>query len=163
MTFGTFSLTINMEAVKTTLDGSCSRILTLQAGVTVGIHRQAFLTSNMPWTTAGTLGKAVSWNVADLIIILKISSIALPFENFFIRPSLYGTYYGMVMSVQVSVRPSDSPSVRVSVRPFFSYMLWNIELKFCTWLCFYVLQIKFECRHYALVFERVMLLCELRI
>ena len=30
------------------------------------------------------------------------------------------------------------PSVRVSVRPFsalFSYMLWHIELKFCTWLC----------------------------
>ena len=40
--------------------------------------------------------------------------------------------------------PSDSPSglhpsVRVSVRPFsalFSYILWHIELKFCTWLQF---------------------------
>ena len=31
----------------------------------------------------------------------------------FIRPSSDGTYYGMVMSV----RPSGSPSVRVSVRP----------------------------------------------
>ena len=28
-------------------------------------------------------------------------------------------------------------------------MLWHIELKFCTWLCFNVLQIKFECRHFA--------------
>ena len=25
-------------------------------------------------------------------------------------------------------------------------MLWHIELKFCIWLCFTVLQIKFECR-----------------
>ena len=55
--------------------------------------------------------------------------------------------------VRPGLRPSDSPSglrpsVRVSVRPFsalFSYMLWHIELKFCTWLCFNVLQIKFEC------------------
>ena len=31
----------------------------------------------------------------------------------FIRPSSDGTYYGIVMSV----RPSDSPSVRLSVRP----------------------------------------------
>ena len=27
----------------------------------------------------------------------------------------------------------------------FSYMLWHIELKFCIWLCFTVIQIKFEC------------------
>ena len=49
------------------------------------------------------------------------------------------------------------PSVRPSVRPFsalFSYMLWHIELKFCTWLCFNVLQIKFECRHFASIFIR---------
>ena len=73
------------------------------------------------------------------------------------------------------VRPSGSPSVHpsvrlsvrpVSVRPFsalFSYMLWHIELKFCTWLCFDVLQIKFDCRHFASIFEGVMPLCELRI
>ena len=30
----------------------------------------------------------------------------------------------------------------------FSYMLWHIELKFCIWLCFTVLQIKFECRQF---------------
>ena len=68
----------------------------------------------------------------------------------FIRPSSDGTYYGMVMSV----------------RPFstlFSFMLWHIELKFCTWLCFNVLQIKFECHYFASIFEGVMPLCELRI
>ena len=27
-------------------------------------------------------------------------------------------------------------------------MLWHIELKFCIWLCFSVLQIKFECRQF---------------
>ena len=67
--------------------------------------------------------------------------------------------------------PSGSPSVRlsvrlVSVRPFsalFSYMLWHIELKFCTWLYFDVLQIKFDCRHFVSIFEGVMPLCELRI
>ena len=31
------------------------------------------------------------------------------------------------------------------------YMLWQIELKFCIWLCFYVLQIMFKCRHSASV------------
>ena len=59
----------------------------------------------------------------------------------FIRPSSDGTYYGMVMSV----------------RPFsalFSYMLWHNELKFCTWLCFNVLQIKFEYRDFASIFIR---------
>ena len=34
-----------------------------------------------------------------------------------IRPSSDGTYYGMVMSVHPSVRPSRSPSVRLSVHP----------------------------------------------
>ena len=98
--------------------------------------------------------------------------------SIFIRPSSDGTYYGMVMSVRpglrptlrpsvrLSVRPSNSPSVRVSVRMFstlFSYMLWHIELKFCTSLCFNVLQIKFEWRHFASIFEGVMPLLELRI
>ena len=69
-------------------------------------------------------------------------------------------------SVRLSVRPSVRPSVRVSVRQFstlFSNMLWHIELKFCTWLCFTVLQIKFECRQFASSFVGVMLLLELRI
>ena len=45
----------------------------------------------------------------------------------------------------------------------FSYMLWHIELKFCIWLCFTVLQIKFECRQFASIFVGVMPLLELRI
>ena len=90
--------------------------------------------------------------------VLQIKFECHHFASIFIRPSSDGTYYGMVMSVRVSVRPS--------VRPFsalFSYMLWHIELKFCTWLCFNVLQIKFECHHFASIFEGVMPLCELRI
>ena len=43
----------------------------------------------------------------------------------------------------------------------FSYMLWHIEFKFCIWLCFNVLQSKFECRHFASIFVGVMPLCEL--
>ena len=81
-----------------------------------------------------------------------------------VRPGLHP---GLRPSVHPSVRPSVRLSVRpVSVRPFsalFSYMLWHIELKFCTWLCFDVLQIKFDCRHFASIFEGVMPLCELRI
>ena len=45
----------------------------------------------------------------------------------------------------------------------FSFMLWHIDFKFCIWLCFYVPQSKFECRHFASVFVWVMPLCELRI
>ena len=42
-------------------------------------------------------------------------------------------------------------------------MLWHIELKFCIWLCFTVLQIQFECRQFASIFVGVMPLLELRI
>ena len=45
----------------------------------------------------------------------------------------------------------------------FSYIFWHIKLKFCTWRCFKVPQIKFECRYFASIFEGVMPLCELRI
>ena len=43
----------------------------------------------------------------------------------------------------------------------FSYMLWHIELKFYIWLCYIVLQIKFECRQFPSIFVGVMLLLEL--
>ena len=70
-------------------------------------------------------------------------------------------------SVRPGLRPSDYPSVRrVSVRQFstlFSYMLWHIELKFCIWLCFTVLQFKFKCRQFASTFVGVMPLLELRL
>ena len=42
-------------------------------------------------------------------------------------------------------------------------MLWHIELKFCIWLCFNVLQIKFECLQFPSIFVGVMPLLELRI
>ena len=45
----------------------------------------------------------------------------------------------------------------------FSYMLWHMELKFCLWLCFTVLQIKFECHQFASIFVGVMPLLEIRI
>ena len=45
----------------------------------------------------------------------------------------------------------------------FSYTLWHIELKFCIWLCFTVLQIKFECCQFQVVFDGVIPLLELRI
>ena len=63
-----------------------------------------------------------------------------------------------------SVRPGLRPSVRVSVRQFstlFSNMLWHIELKFCIWLCFTVLQFKFEWGQFPSSFEGVMPLLEL--
>ena len=44
-----------------------------------------------------------------------------------------------------------------------SYMLWHIELKFCIWLYFTVMQIKFECRLFASIFVGAMPLLELRI
>ena len=91
--------------------------------------------------------------LSGLSEISKINRLTGHHYNFyiFIRPSSDGTNYGMVMSARPSVRPP--------VRPFsalFSYMLWHNELKFCTWLCFNVLQIKFECRHFASIFEGVM-------
>ena len=45
----------------------------------------------------------------------------------------------------------------------FSYMLWNIELKFYIWLCFTVLHIKFECHQFASIFVGAMSLLGLRI
>ena len=42
-------------------------------------------------------------------------------------------------------------------------MLWHIELKFCIWLRLTILQIKFECRQFSLMFVGVMPLLELRI
>ena len=44
-----------------------------------------------------------------------------------------------------------------------SFLSWHIELKVCTWLCYTVLQIKFECCQFASIFVGVMPLLELRI
>ena len=53
--------------------------------------------------------------------------------------------------------------LKIQFSALFSFMLWHIELKFCIWLCFTMLQIKFECRQFASIFVGVMPLLELRI
>ena len=53
--------------------------------------------------------------------------------------------------------------LEIQFSALFSYMLWHIELKFCTWLCSNVLQIKCECRQFVSIFVGVMPLLELRI
>ena len=45
----------------------------------------------------------------------------------------------------------------------FSYTLWHIELKFCIWLCFTALQIKFQCCQFLSIFVGVMPLLKRRI
>ena len=45
----------------------------------------------------------------------------------------------------------------------FSYMLWHIELKCCTWICFTEKQIKFKFRQFASISVGVMPLLKLRI
>ena len=83
-----------------------------------------------------------------------------------VRPSARFSYYTSVLRRVLLWYGDVHPGLRPSVRTFsalFSYMLWHIELKFCIWLCFNVLQIKFECRHFASIFEGVMPLCELGI
>ena len=102
----------------------------------------------------------MSWNFAhDFVLMYYRSSLSVVTLRQFLYARRDVLWYG-------DVRPSVRPSVRVSVRPFsalFSYMLWHIELKFCIWLCFTVLQIKFECRQFASIFVGVMPLLELRI
>ena len=91
------------------------------------------------WLSLGYI-KIISFNFWFLLAI-------------FIRPSSDGTYYGMVMSV----RPSGSPSVRPSqFSALFSYMLWDIELKFCVSLYFDARKSKFECHQFPSIFAGVM-------
>ena len=88
--------------------------------------------------------------------------------RFFIRPSSDGTYYGMAMSVRPGLRrPSVRPTLRPGLRPpvfrTFLIQVWHIELKFCIWLCFTVLQIKFECRQFPSILVGDMPLLKCRI
>ena len=48
----------------------------------------------------------------------------------------------------------------VTMHQFFCILHWHIELKFYTWLCLNVLQIKFECRQFPSIFVGVKLLLE---
>ena len=68
-------------------------------------------------------------------------------------------------SVRPGLHPSVRPSVRVSIRPsvrpsqfsaLYSYMLWDIELKFCVSLYFHARKIKFECHQFPSIFAGVM-------
>ena len=99
----------------------------------------------------------LSWNFAyDFVLMCHRSSLSVLTLCWFLKELSLFLYTRLQMGhIMVWWCPSGSPSVRVSVRPFstlFSYMLWHIELKFCTSLCFYVLQIKFECSHFASIF-----------
>ena len=67
-------------------------------------------------------------------------------------------------SIFVGVMPLlELRILKIQFSALFSYILWYIELKFCIWLCFTLLQIKFECRQFASIFVGVMPLLELRI
>ena len=56
-------------------------------------------------------------------------------------------------SVRVSVRPSVRPS---QFSALFSYMLWDIELKFCLSLYYDARKSKFECHQFPSIFDGVM-------
>ena len=102
----------------------------------------------------------MSWNFAhDFVLMYYRSSLSVVTLRQFLYARRDVLWYG-------DVRPSVRLSIRVSIRPFsalFSYMLWHIELKFCTWLCSNVLQIKLECRQFASSFVGVMPLLKLRL
>ena len=60
-------------------------------------------------------------------------------------------------SVRVSVRPSVHPSVRPSqFSAVFSYMLWDIKLKFCASLYFDARKIKIKYHQFPSIFAGVM-------
>ena len=93
------------------------------------------------------------------------------------------TYWAQILHMTLFYRIYRSSSSAVNLRlclwelcPFwnleywkytvfctFLIMLWHIELKFCIWLCFTVLQIMCEWRQFASIFVGVMHLLELRI
>ena len=125
---------------------------------------KATVDSTMPMEDRTTSRVQEALVIFSLLIAIFVSGQCIKFINYytpvFRRDVLW---YG---DARPSVRPSVRLSVRVSVHPFsalFSFMLWHIELEFCTWLCFNVLQIKFECRQYPSIFVGVMPLLELRI
>ena len=82
-------------------------------------------------------------------------------------------YHFILMHVRASWNAMNFCQFLLELCPFltsnmqfsalFSYMLWDIELKFCIWLCLIVILIKFECRSFASFFVGVMPLFELRI
>ena len=75
------------------------------------------------------------------------------------------TYQVRVLSICFNIwrsyalfRTSNAGNTQFSL--LFSYMLWHMELKFCIWLCYTVLQIKSECRQFASILVGLMPLLE---
>ena len=90
-----------------------------------------------------------SWNLVHhfLLLYYRSSLSVVTLRQFLKELCLFGTWN--IGIVQFSA--------------LFSYVLWHIELKFCIWLCFTVLQIKFECRQFPSIFVGDMPLSECRI
>ena len=79
----------------------------------------------------------------------------------------YTTDQVRVSSISVNFCKSYAPfgtenTGNTQFSALFTSILWHIELKFYTWLCFTVLQIKLECRQFASIFVEVMPLLGLR-
>ena len=75
----------------------------------------------------------------------------------FIRPSSDGTYYGMVMSVRPSLRPS--------VTIFRTFLLHALTCwaEICVSLYFNAHKIKFECHQFPSIFARVIALLNFKL
>ena len=91
----------------------------------------------------------LSWNfIFDFVLLYyRSSSSVINFRQFFL---------GLMPLLECRI-------LKIQFSTLFSYMLWHIELKFCIWLCFTVLQIKIECRQFPSIFVGVMPLLEIRI
>ena len=82
-----------------------------------------------------------SWNTTDQV---WVSSLCVNFYTPVFRRDVL--WYG---DVRVSVRPSQFSAL-------FSYMLWDIKLKFCASLYFDASKIKFEYHQFPSIFAGVM-------
>ena len=82
-----------------------------------------------------TCSEILSWNFVYHFILMhvKASLNAINFRQFLLELCPFLT----------------SNSHKYAVFRTFSYMLWDIKLKFCIWLCYTVILIKFECRPFA--------------
>ena len=68
------------------------------------------------------------------------------------------------VSIFVGVMPLlELRILKIQFSALVSYTLWHIALKFCIWIYFTLLQIRFECYQFASSFVGVMSLLELRI
>ena len=97
-----------------------------------------------------TCYEILSWNFVYHFILMHVrsSSNAINLRQFLLELCLFWTSH--------TYKYCSFPQIS-------SYMLWHIELKFCKWLCFTLIQIKFESRKFASIFVAVMPLLELTI